>query len=142
MRFLLILLLVIICINFMDTRKKKSKPKPKPKPKGKPVRPTVLNQPNPAIFKKYTRRGRGGRCWWDMSRTDCAVCRKGGVCVDTLCTTTVLRTHQERAALVFLTTNTHYLPRDILATGTILIGKRDSQLVCQWGLVRWVGGFE
>ena len=45
----------------MDTRKKpkKSKPKPKPKPKGKPVRPTVLNQPNPAIFKKYTRKGRG-----------------------------------------------------------------------------------
>merc|ERR1712013_930857 len=74
MRFLLIILLVIICINFMDTRKKPKKSKPKPKPKGKPVRPTVLNQPNPAIFKKYTRRGGGGRCWWDMTRTDCAVC--------------------------------------------------------------------
>ena len=64
MRFLLLLLLVLIIINFIDTRKKpkpKSKPKPKPKPKGKPVRPTVLNQPNPAIFKKYTRKGRGMR---------------------------------------------------------------------------------
>merc|ERR1719244_649744 len=82
MRFLLLLLLVLIIINFIDTRKKpkpKSKPKPKPKPKGKPVRPTVLNQPNPAIFKKYTRKGRGGRCWWDMTRTDCALCKKGGV---------------------------------------------------------------
>ena len=96
----------------MDTRKKPKKSKPKPKPKGKPVRPTVLNQPNPAIFKKYTRRGGGkSEIQIDLIPThDIQVGGVGGTCpgqtvqcvgreecsVDTLCTTTVLRTHQER----------------------------------------------
>merc|ERR1712123_212976 len=117
MRLLLVFLLVLISISFIS-----SKRKPKgSKPKGKPVRPTILNKPNPIIFKKYTKKPRGGRCWWDMTRTDCASARKEEYSVDILCTTFALKIHQERDAQGLPITSTPCLREDILVTGTIPI---------------------
>merc|ERR1719167_719023 len=28
------------------------------------------------IFKKYTKERKGGICWWDIKRTDCAICKQ------------------------------------------------------------------
>merc|ERR1712126_399966 len=77
----LLLLLFLECVSSKRKPKPKSKPKgkTKPKPKGEPVRPTIVKKPSLAIFKKYTKKPKGGRCWWDMTRTDCAQCKKGGV---------------------------------------------------------------
>merc|ERR1719474_2576955 len=84
MRLLLLCLLLLLFLECVSSKRKpkpKSKPKgkTKPKPKGEPVRPTIVKKPSLAIFKKYTKKPKGGRCWWGMTRTDCAQCKKGGV---------------------------------------------------------------
>jgi len=94
---LLIMALFLLIIDTEAARKPKgkgkpSKPgKPKPKPKGKPSKPSkpskpgkpskpkkpVKPKPKPTdIFKKYTKEKKGGICWWDITRTDCAICKQ------------------------------------------------------------------
>jgi len=93
-RLLLLLLLLTVLLLAVDSarrpsKKKPSRPKPsRPKPNKKPSRPSKPgkpvkpgkkpSKPKPkptAIFDKYTKKRTGGVCWWDVTRTDCAVCR-------------------------------------------------------------------
>merc|ERR1719430_1344307 len=53
-RSLILLSLVIIVLVLVTDAKKKPKD----------------------IFKKYTLKKKGGVCWWDIKRKDCAICRK------------------------------------------------------------------
>merc|ERR1711915_88261 len=126
MRLLLLCLLLLLFLGCVSSKRKpkpKSKPKgkTKPKPKGEPVRPTIVKKPSPAIFKKYTKKPKGGRCWWDMTRTDCAQCKKGGVQLDIQCINSVLRIHLEWDVQEFLITNILFQPEATLVTGTIRI---------------------
>lgn len=57
----------------------KSKPGKSKPGKQKPVKPKP-SKPKPAIptqFAKYTKKTTGGKCWWDLRRKDCAICKPG-----------------------------------------------------------------
>jgi len=74
MRLVLLLsLLLIVTTITHGKRKKPGKPgKPgKPSKPGKPIKNAFSK------FDKYTLKNTGGRCWWDIRRTDCAVCKPG-----------------------------------------------------------------
>merc|ERR1712226_497959 len=56
---------------------KPGRPPSKPgRPPGKPGKKPTKPKPKPtAIFDKYTKKKTGGVCWWDLTRSDCAVCK-------------------------------------------------------------------
>merc|ERR1711953_1049106 len=120
MRLLLVLLLLACLLAvIVDSRRKPPKrpsrpakkpskpPKPAKKP-GKPSKPgrpskpgkggSKPNKPKPkptAMFDKFTKKRTGGLCWWDITRKDCAICKKGtqppASSVGSQCTTTATR---------------------------------------------------
>jgi len=71
---LLLCLLILVLVVEAARKPKKPKGKPKSKPKGKP-KPKPKTKPTD-IFKKYTKERKGGICWWDITRTDCAICKQ------------------------------------------------------------------
>jgi len=77
---LLLCLLLLLVVVEAARKPKKPKSKPKPKPKAKPKakgKPKPKGKTNPmAIFTPYTKEKRGGVCWWDITRTDCAICKQ------------------------------------------------------------------
>merc|ERR1719278_972757 len=92
MRLLLVLLLLACLLAvIVDSRRKPpkrpSKPAKKPGKPSKPGRPSKPgkggskpNKPKPkptAMFDKFTKKKTGGLCWWDITRKDCAICKKG-----------------------------------------------------------------
>jgi len=76
MRWSLVLVLVLLVLSLTDAAKKKKKPSKGKKPK--PVKgscATVGPKLTAANTKKYTAPGKCP-CWWDITRNDCACCKK------------------------------------------------------------------
>jgi len=71
-QLLLVLMLLILLVSLtVDGKRGQKRPNSKAKPKTKPEKSQY------AKFAKYTLKNTGGRCWWDIRRTDCAKCKPG-----------------------------------------------------------------
>merc|ERR1711974_250600 len=125
MRWSLVLVCVLLLVAVSEGRKKK--PSKGKKPGKKPSKPGVKGEcdvGSPKLTagntKKYTDRGKCA-CWWDITRNDCACCKKGvgamqcGFPMHKFCYKKLTR-----AALECATTSTHSQERATHASLTTL----------------------